>query len=467
MRNRRIVDFLWIMFSFFILFLTIVLVLVWGALFLDPLMYFPQFGVIFLLVSILIITSGVYGIRRYIQLYDAGLPVKPSLLKRLSVGVIIVSISMSYPMAMEYVPIFQEYDNPSDYNNNPGEQLILNYNDDIYDEIPGAPSAHASSVILLPNGELFAVWFAGTGEKHPDVAIYGSHCTPERTDLGGDYNLTWDDPVVVADTIDKSEGNPVLYMCPNGTLVLFYLTLRPTGPLFPDGSGPILEAGWSLAKIKMKSSNDYGYTWSEPKFLRDDYFWVLRDHPLLTTDDHVLLPFYREAMQYQSFFYRNPDPNLGGEWRVTGRLRTPHGCLQPSIVQLDNGRILCLMRTSDDRIYRSHSDDGGYTWTRAVAMRFPNPNSHLTMQKLNDGRILILCNPHTYSRGTLSLIVGDPTGEHWSEPMWLFNNQGMSFSYPSMALLPDNTIVCTFSQNKGLIGYARFNLTQVNEIDLI
>ena len=466
MRNARVADVFWIAASVISVICAIAVVLSWGTIFLDYLLYYPQYGTIFLIASGLILSKLIYAQRCYKKQIKIEMRIKPNLIHRLLMGLIIVSTAITYPMATAYVPAFQQVYNPSPYDDEIGNQLPLNYQDALYDEIAGAPSAHGSSVILLPNGELFTVWFAGTGEKQPDVAIYGSHCTPEMTGAGGGYNLTWDEPVVVADTIDQSEGNPVLYMCPNGTLVLFYVTLRAEGPLFDNGWGPILKPGWSLAKIKMKFSNDYGYTWSDPVYLRDDWFWMIRDRPLLTGDNHVLLPCYREAMQYQSFFYRNNDPNLNGEWRVTGRLRTPHGCLQPSIVELDSGRILCVMRTVDDRIYRSHSDDGGYTWTRPVTMRFPNPNSHVHITRLRDGRILILCNPHTYSRNTLSLIVGDPTGQFWSEPYWIFYDPGQSFSYPSMVQLPDDSVVFTYSLNKAKIEYGRVNITLINDIDV-
>ena len=45
---------------------------------------------------------------------------------------------------------------------------------DIYNEIPGVPSCHCSSLIWLPNGKLFCAFFAGQYEKAPDVAIWGS-----------------------------------------------------------------------------------------------------------------------------------------------------------------------------------------------------------------------------------------------------------------------------------------------------
>ena len=463
MRKSRIADVFWRLVSFFTVLFTVLLLIAWGILFLDPMIYYPQYGVIFILTATFLLSISFYGHRRYKKQFRTEICISPTLCKRFFIGFIFVGTAVTYPLAQVCLGEYQQVYFPSQYDDNIGDQFIPNYTGAIYNSLPNAPSAHCSSIAYLPNGELFTVWFAGTGEKHTDVAIYGSHCTPEMTDAGGDYNLTWETPVVVADTPEKSEGSPVLYLCPNGILILFFQTVRPTGPLFPDGTGPIIEAGWSVAKIKMQFSNDYGYTWSDPTYLRDDYFWVLRDHALLTNDNHVLLPFHREALQYQALFYRNDDPNLGGNWKVTGRLRTPHGCLEPSLTQLDNGRILCLLRTLDDRIYRSHSDDGGYTWTRPVAMRFPNPSSQTKIMKLRDGRLVLLCNPHTEIRGVFSIIVGDPTGEFWSDPEWIFYDPGQSFSYPSMVQLPDDTVVFTYSHNRGRIGYGRFNMTLLED----
>lgn len=91
----------------------------------------------------------------------------------------------------------------------------------------------------LPNRDLFAAWYAGFYEKAKDVAILCSRLP---------YNSTiWTKPEVLADTPDKSEGNPVLFVDRKKILWLFYVTMY--------GSE------WTTCKIKCKRSTDNGFTW--------------------------------------------------------------------------------------------------------------------------------------------------------------------------------------------------------------
>ena len=78
------------------------------------------------------------------------------------------------------------------------------------------PSAHASTIEELENGDLLAAWFGGTHERHPDVSIY----TSTKTEAG------WSSPKKVADgyqndTLSYPTWNPVLFNT-DSKLFLFY-----------------------------------------------------------------------------------------------------------------------------------------------------------------------------------------------------------------------------------------------------
>ncbi|MHA1338696.1 MAG: exo-alpha-sialidase [Promethearchaeota archaeon] len=440
----------------------------WFLLIGDKLIYYPALGFLFIFPATLVLSIFGSSLVRIIRLRRNGINYNPKLRFKAIVGIIPILFSIQFPIGQEFYfwfsAKFQNY-STSPYDSNIGEHFIPEAAGVIYSSIPGAPSAHCSSLIYLPNGSVFAVWFAGTGEKHPDVAIYGSYCTPQNVKEGGSWELNWTTPQIVADTPNKSEGNPILYLTPNGRLYLFYQTIRPESPLFGNW-GPIILPGWSLAKIKMKYSDDFGKTWSEPVYFRNDYWWVIRCPPIVTTSGAVIIPVHREAFQYQAFFLINPNSNLNGKWKASARLRTPNGCLEPTIVQLNNGKILCLLRTLDKRIYYSFSDDDGYSWRKAKALRFPNPNSQIIIRKLKSGNVLMACNPQTSGRNTLSLILGDDTGEFWSEPHYLFHSNSRSFSYPNMIQLPDDSIILTYTNNRENIGWVRFNASRVLDFDI-
>nr|WP_290932618.1 hypothetical protein [Haliscomenobacter sp.] len=76
---------------------------------------------------------------------------------------------------------------------------------------------HASSVVYLPNGDLLAVWFYGSGERSADdVKLMGARLGKGKT--------AWSDPFLMADTPNIPDCNPVLFE--SGKQTLFDLDRR-------------------------------------------------------------------------------------------------------------------------------------------------------------------------------------------------------------------------------------------------
>ncbi len=61
-----------------------------------------------------------------------------------------------------------------------------------------------------------------------------------------------------------------------------------------------------------------------------------------------------------------------------------------TIVELSDGRLWNLVRTSQDNHYESYSTDWGETWSTAKPSRFYGTLTLSTLQRLRDGRILLL-----------------------------------------------------------------------------
>jgi len=77
---------------------------------------------------------------------------------------------------------------------------------------------HGSTIVELPNGDLLAAWFQGSGERWADdVAIMGA-----RLKQGAER---WSKPFVMADTPEFPDINPILFMDPEGRLWLMWYTV--------------------------------------------------------------------------------------------------------------------------------------------------------------------------------------------------------------------------------------------------
>jgi hypothetical protein len=104
---------------------------------------------------------------------------------------------------------------------------------------------------------------------------------------------------------------------------------------------------------------------------------------------------------------------------------------EPNLLQLDGGRLLCVMRRAGRQ---SFSDDGGLSWSK------PEPFAHRAdcpyLLETNDG--LVLCA--TRSGGT-SVTVSADHGRTWSGPMSIDRGPG---AYPSMLELEDGHILCVY-----------------------
>ncbi len=116
------------------------------------------------------------------------------------------------------------------------------------------PFSHGSTLAELSDGTLFCAWYAGTREKGNDVAIV---CSELPVGAGA-----WTPPRTLIDTPGKSEGNPVLFVAPDGVLWLFYQTM------YGSGEGRTQQGtGWTTCKIKVITSGDGGKTWSGERIL--------------------------------------------------------------------------------------------------------------------------------------------------------------------------------------------------------
>lgn len=89
----------------------------------------------------------------------------------------------------------------------------------------------------------------------------------------------------------------------------------------------------------------------------------------------------------RSSLITTPDHQGGG---FHDGIRWNHGAVEPTVVELQDGRLWMLMRTSQDHHYQSFSNDGGITWSDATPSPFYGTITMPTIGRLKDGRILFL-----------------------------------------------------------------------------
>ena len=308
-----------------------------------------------------------------------------------------------------------------------------------FDSKAPGPYRHPCMFDELDNGDLYAVYYGGAGEYEGDTAVYGL-----RKPHGSD---SWTKPAVIADTPGLSEGNAVVWQGPNGKVWLFYLTRY--------------GETWSTSRIKYKTSNDGGHTWTDPRLLSFEEGLMVRAHPIVLRDGNYLLPIYHETghdteivgAKSTSLFYRF-DPKTQ-KWTQTNRVGSRIGNIQPSVVQIDDKLLVAYSRRGggygpmkDGFLVRTESRDGGYTWSRGKDSQFPNPNAATDLIKLKNGHLLLVYNDNNEGeRMPLTVAISDENDRTWKYKRDIVTT-GETAAYPTAVQTKDGKIHIMYTSHE-------------------
>jgi predicted neuraminidase len=130
------------------------------------------------------------------------------------------------------------------------------------------------------------------------------------------------------------------------------------------------------------------------------------------------------------------------------------------------------VRGPDRKIQRAISTDGGETWTEATSTELPNPNSAVSLIRLQSGALALAFNNSETRRTPLCVALADES-EDWVElnarttgtdqqalrqPRWyrtLEDSEG-EFSYPTLLQTRDGLVHAVYSYRQEHIHYACF-----------
>ncbi|MCC6490924.1 MAG: exo-alpha-sialidase [Candidatus Hydrogenedentes bacterium] len=308
----------------------------------------------------------------------------------------------------------------------------------IYTKIPKVAVAHCSTVAEAPNGDILCLWYAGSYESADDQALYLA-----RLEKGG---CRWSVPERLVWNPAQPPGNAVIFRAPGDRMVIIWGRMESSRPI-RRGSG------WGQCSLMVRSSTDNGHTWSADEELPDSFGSLPRNVPLTLDDGTLALPVSGEADETHGSFLLYLQ-NDGKTWTRSGFVRGGGG--QPTVVQRDNGELLCLMR-HQPRIMQSVSTDRGATWSAPIATDLKNPDSGIAMTKLKSGRLVLVFNDTDQDdRTPFNIIQSHDDGATWTDLRTLEADWG-EFSYPSIIQASDGMIHITYTYRRYSIKHVAFD----------
>lgn len=332
---------------------------------------------------------------------------------------------------------------------------------------------HGSSIVQLPNGDILAAWFQGSGERTADdVRVMGA-----RQKKG---SKSWSVPFLMADTKGIPDCNPVLFLSKENKLFLFsvavqanqweysILRFRTSSDYLSDGAPKwdwqddiLLKPGENFVDEvvkKFREMDELGAGWAAyaPKYddmiiaaskdkMKRSFGWMTRIPPVTLKSGRIVLPLYSDGLNFS--ITAISDDN-GATWRpslpIVGR-----GPIQPALAVRKSGEIVAYMRDSGDeppKVWVSTSKDDGESWSLAKKTDIPNTAS-VELAVLKDGRWVFFGNDVTDGRYKLSLYLSNDEGNTWNKKEvieYAADKQG-SFSYPCLIQAADNMIHISYS----------------------
>jgi hypothetical protein len=208
---------------------------------------------------------------------------------------------------------------------------------------------------------------------------------------------------------------------------------------------------WAIRSV------DKGATWIGRTRIFEGYCGALIDM-IETSSGEIVVPvqrLLRDPSRHALCVYVSADK--GETWQPSniidlGGHGHHDGAIEPTLVELKDGRLWMLIRTNLDRFWEAYSSDKGRSWRVIRPSGIDASSAPGYMTRLSSGRLALVWN-RLYPRGNdsyprrggdgqlsvekaswhreeLSLAFSEDDGKRWSEPVVILRIKGGGPSYP-------------------------------------
>lgn len=269
------------------------------------------------------------------------------------------------------------------------------------------------------------------------MAVYstptGYYSKPGSTWIAGritkDGGKTWSPEGVIARHPDCQPSHPSVLTTRDGVMHVFYLGFKKWKW---QGVNPTEEAQSDLWTTR---SRDNGATWSEPQMIFKGYTGA-SNGAIETRDGHLIAPYSHYVNDPGRLVSQVSISTDGGKtWNLgdgidIGGAGDHEGALEPCVIELKDGRVWMLIRTSRKFFWESFSPNGGKTWSTAKATTIDATSAPGHLTRLADGRIALVWNRAEKKRTELHLALSADEGKTWSPSLNVAQGTAGGATYP-------------------------------------
>ena len=299
-------------------------------------------------------------------------------------------------------------------------------------------------------GRVFVSWFSG-GPKEP---------APENTVYlcySDDEGRSFTELQAMATTRDGARAfDPALWIDPLGRL--WYI--------FNRGNKET-----AVHDVHARRCDDPDATppvWSDEFRVGYQAYAFRMNKPTVLSSGEWIMPVTHAVEPVQDWFAGKKQlqgvgisTDQGKSWTLHGAIEAPHWALENMVVELRDGRLWTLIRTSAGYLWQSHSDDKGRTWTEAGATTIASPGSRFFIRRLASGNLLLVNHYKFKGRSHLTAQISKDDGATWTEILLLDERSGVS--YPDGVQDRDGLIWIVYDRDR--YGAAEILLSKFREED--
>lgn len=321
---------------------------------------------------------------------------------------------------------------------------------------PQHPRHDHQLIFPLDDERLMLVWCEYYDESADPNAVVGSSGAADEVScrisalISTDRGRTWGDRrVLQANEWKHNVKHPNLVRLSDRELLISYV-------------------GWDSAESRnvfMRRSLDNGETWGE-QFQISEPGWYCNNagHALRLSTGRVILPAhgpyadtyiggapYRGGDLHSFVFYSDDGFKT---WKRSSDSMTAkgRGCHEPTIVELKDGRLYCLLRNTNQCQYYSISEDGGDHWTRPAPTTLASPESPALLKRIpSTGDLLVLWNnvasESNWPRTPLTAAISRDEGQTWTHYQNIDNRPNFDAAYPSCTFVGDEALIAYYSRD--------------------